>query len=182
MSGRMALAAGLLATAMATGAFAQDRCEGGLTFYNGKIHTMDAKDTVVSQAAIKDGRFTRVGGLAKLVPGTCVVDLKGKTVVPGLIDNHNHFILLAERPGHDTRLEEAFSVAQLQGDQHQQRADADPGGRFQREQPPGDPAGIDPRQQLEQGRRGDGADAEHDAGPDARQPGAGAAERSRLHA
>ncbi len=75
---------------------------------------MDAKDTVVSQVAIKDGRFARVGGLAKLAPGPCVVDLKGRTVVPGLIDNHNHFILLGERPGHDARLEEAFSVAGVQ--------------------------------------------------------------------
>jgi predicted amidohydrolase YtcJ len=115
MSRRMALAAALLAgAAMASPAMAQDRCSGGLTLYNGKIHTMDAKNSVVSQVAIKDGRFARVGGLAKLVPGSCVVDLKGKTVVPGLIDNHNHFILLAERPGHDTRLEEAFSVAQVQ--------------------------------------------------------------------
>ena len=114
MSGRMTLAAALLAGTMAVQAHAADRCADGLTLYNGKIHTMDAKDTVVSQVAIKDGRFARVGGLAKLVPGSCVVDLKGKTVVPGLIDNHNHFILLGERPGHDARLEEAFSIAQVQ--------------------------------------------------------------------
>ena len=120
MSRRMALATALLAgAAMASAApmsqaVAQDRCTDGLTFYDGRIHTMDAKDTVVSQVAIKDGRFLRVGGLAKLVPGPCVIDLKGRTAVPGLIDNHNHFILLAERPGHDTRLEEAFSVAQVQ--------------------------------------------------------------------
>ena len=114
MSNRMALAAALLASSMATGAMAADRCEAGLTLFNGKIHTMDAKSQVVSQVAIKDGKFVRVGGLAKLPPGPCVIDLKGKTVVPGLIDNHNHFILLGERPGHDTRLEEAYSVADVQ--------------------------------------------------------------------
>lgn len=107
-------AALLAATAMASGAMAQDRCAGGMTLYNGKIHTMDAKGQVVSQVAVKDGKFVRVGGLAKLAPGPCVIDLKGRTVVPGLIDNHNHFILLGERPGHDTRLEEAFSVADVQ--------------------------------------------------------------------
>jgi predicted amidohydrolase YtcJ len=115
MSRKMALAAALLASAMASGAtHAADRCEAGLTLYDGKIHTMDAKDTVVSQVAVKDGHFVRVGGLAKLAPGPCVVDLHGKTVVPGLIDNHNHFILLGERPGHDARLEEAYSVADVQ--------------------------------------------------------------------
>jgi predicted amidohydrolase YtcJ len=119
MSKHMTLTAALLASSLASGApiskaLAQDRCAGGLTLYNGKIHTMDAKDQVVSQVAIKDGRFARVGGLAKLKPGQCVVDLKGHTVVPGLIDNHNHFILLGERPGHDTRLEAAFSIAQVQ--------------------------------------------------------------------
>jgi hypothetical protein len=116
----MALAAVLLAgaamasTAPMSKAWAQDRCADGMTLYNGKIHTMDAKDTVVSQVAIKAGRFSRVGAQAKLTPGPCVIDLEGKTVVPGLIDNHNHFILLGERPGHDARLEEAFSVAQVQ--------------------------------------------------------------------
>ena len=114
MSNRIALTAALLAGAMAAPAFAADRCEAGLTLFNGKIHTMDAKDAVVSQVSIKDGRFVRVGGLAKLPPGPCVIDLKGRTVVPGLIDNHNHFVLLGERPGHDARLEEAYSVADVQ--------------------------------------------------------------------
>ncbi|MGZ6012413.1 MAG: amidohydrolase family protein, partial [Caulobacteraceae bacterium] len=115
MSRRMVLAAALLTgAALASPVLAQDRCAGGMTLFNGKIHTMDAKDTVVSQVAIKDGKFTRVGGLAKLAPGPCVIDLKGRTVVPGLIDNHNHFVLLGERPGHDARLEEAFSVADVQ--------------------------------------------------------------------
>jgi len=38
----------------------------------------------------------------------------GRTVVPGLIDNHNHIVLLSERPGHDTRLESATSIADVQ--------------------------------------------------------------------
>lgn len=111
----MTLAAALtVSAAMATAAQAQDRCEAGQTLYNGKIHTMDAGNTVVSQVLVKDGRFARVGGQARPAPGPCAIDLRGRTVVPGLIDNHNHFILLAERPGHDTRLEEAFSIADVQ--------------------------------------------------------------------
>ncbi len=39
-----------------------------------------------------------------------MIDLEGRTAVPGLIDNHNHIVLLGLRPGHDTRLESAASI------------------------------------------------------------------------
>src|SRR5690606_1106618 len=41
---------------------------------------------------------------------TRVVNLRGRTAVPGLIDNHNHIVALGLRPGHDTRLEAASSI------------------------------------------------------------------------
>jgi predicted amidohydrolase YtcJ len=119
MSKRMALAALLLAGASAWPVLASagDRCDGAreLRLVHGKIHTFDAKDTVVSEVTIRGGKFVQVGGAAP-PPGPCAqtIDLHGKVVVPGLIDNHNHFILLGERPGHDVRLEEAFSVAAVQ--------------------------------------------------------------------
>src|SRR3569832_784416 len=56
MSGRITLAAALLASVMAAPAMAQDRCPGCMTLFNGKSHTMDAKDAVVSQVTIKDGK------------------------------------------------------------------------------------------------------------------------------
>ena len=43
-----------------------------------------------------------------------VINLNGRTVVPGLIDNHNHIILLGLRPGHDVRLDKARSIAKAQ--------------------------------------------------------------------
>ena len=48
--------------------------------------------------------------------GPCmqVINLGGRTAVPGLVDNHNHFMLLGLRPGHDTRLETAASIADVQ--------------------------------------------------------------------
>ncbi len=65
-----------------------------VVFVNGKIATMDAKGTFASAVAVKDGRILSVGsnrGIRKLSgPGTRVVDLGGKTVVPGLIDAHCH--------------------------------------------------------------------------------------------
>ena len=46
----------------------------------------------------------RQAGSAKLNPCTKVINLGGRTVVPGLIDNHNHIVLLGMRPGHDIRI------------------------------------------------------------------------------
>src|SRR5882672_9037163 len=62
---------------------------------NGHIHTMDNLARVVSTVAIKDGRFLEVGSGARWPAGraTTVIDLRGKTVVPGIIDNHNHMVL-----------------------------------------------------------------------------------------
>ena len=40
--------------------------------------------------------------------GTKVVDLRGRTVVPGIIDNHNHIVLMGNRPGYHTPLENAL--------------------------------------------------------------------------
>ena len=109
MSKALALAALLTASALASSASAA--CEGGLRIVHGRIHTMDAKDTVIASVTIKDAKFVK--GAAP-VPAACTIDVHGKTVVPGLIDNHNHFILLGERPGHDARLENAASVADVQ--------------------------------------------------------------------
>lgn len=83
-----------------------------IALVNGKIHTMGANNSVVSSAAIRGGKFIAVGNAVPGSPQT--VDLKGRTVIPGLIDNHNHFVLLSQRPGHDTRLESAGSIADVQ--------------------------------------------------------------------
>jgi len=78
---------------------------------NGKIHTLNTTNTVVDSVRIVGDRFAEVG-TNRLGTSRCtrMIDLEGRTVVPGLIDNHNHIVLLGLRPGHDTRLESAASI------------------------------------------------------------------------
>src|ERR1700733_10043881 len=92
---------------------AQNACSGSrdIRIVNGRVHTMDDHDTVVSSVTIRRGLFAAAGGDEGCMK---VIDVHGRTVVPGLIDNHNHFVLLGNRPGHDTRLESAVSVADVQ--------------------------------------------------------------------
>lgn len=67
----------------------------------GKILTVDAEFSIVEALAIKDARVIAVGdsdSIARLVDeSTRIIDLAGKTVIPGLIDNHMHFIRAAQR-------------------------------------------------------------------------------------
>jgi predicted amidohydrolase YtcJ len=95
-----------------------DRCAGArdVKLVNGKIHTLDDRNSIVSSVTIKNGKFAAVGREMDDDGGPCmrVINLGGRTAVPGLIDNHNHFLLLGLRPGHDTRLETARSIADVQ--------------------------------------------------------------------
>lgn len=109
------LAAAALASCIGAAAARADDCDNrsSLRLVNGKIHTMDASDRIVSTALIANGRFIEVG--TQNVPAdTCTrsIDLGGRTAVPGIIDSHNHIILLGLRPGRDTRLENANSITE----------------------------------------------------------------------
>src|SRR5437899_7076402 len=85
-----------------------------LTLVNGRIHTMDDDNSVVSSVAIRDGRFVAVGKAANPGPGSNVINLHGRTVVPGLIESHTHFVSLANRPGyHVAQWERANNLAEV---------------------------------------------------------------------
>ena len=86
-----------------------------LLLVNGKIVTMDGRGTVASAVLIREGVFAAVGkGAHAHARGAQVIDLGGRTAVPGIIDNHNHIVLMGNRPGHHTPLERAASIADVQ--------------------------------------------------------------------
>ena len=66
----------------------------------GKIVTVDDRFTLAQALAIRDGRIVKVGAPAEIEalkgPQTRVIDLAGRTVIPGLIDNHAHWVRAAE--------------------------------------------------------------------------------------
>src|SRR5262245_1948398 len=95
-----------------------DPCAGArdLRLTNGRFVTMDGRGSTASEVTIQNGRFTAVGprGGQRLSPCTKEINLRGRTVVPGLIDNHNHIVLLGIRPGYHTPLEGTASIAEVQ--------------------------------------------------------------------
>ncbi|HEX5110973.1 MAG TPA: amidohydrolase family protein [Vicinamibacterales bacterium] len=98
---------------------------------NGRIATMDARNTIASELTIQNGRIVAVGKPAagRLSACTREINLRGRTAIPGLVDNHNHIVLLGIRPGHDTRLETAASIADVQA-MLKARAARVPAGEF----------------------------------------------------
>ncbi|HWL77760.1 amidohydrolase [Microbacterium sp.] len=84
--------------------------DGDLLFVNGKIHTYDDANSVVDAVRIRDGRFIAVGKDAIRVGNAKnKIDLRGRTVIPGIIDSHNHIALVSNRPGHWVGLEDVFT-------------------------------------------------------------------------
>jgi len=71
-----------------------------LVLVNGKIVTADEQFSIREAVAIDGERITAVGEdaavLASAPADARVADLGGKTVIPGLIDNHNHFVRATE--------------------------------------------------------------------------------------
>lgn len=80
------MVAGLVGLATAT--------EPEAIYFNGKIVTLDAAASTAAAVAVQAGKVLKVGNTDEIKqlagPATRMVDLGGKTVVPGLIDAHCH--------------------------------------------------------------------------------------------
>ena len=64
---------------------------------NGRIHTMDPAGSVVDSLVIREGRVAFAGrrGDINPAPREPTLDLRGRAVLPGLVDGHGHLMLLA---------------------------------------------------------------------------------------
>jgi predicted amidohydrolase YtcJ len=100
-----------------------------LLMVNGNIHTMDDKDSIVGAIGVRDGRFVMESDINR--SRARLIDLKGKTVVPGLIESHTHFVSLANRPGyHVAEWELASNVAEVLAFLKARRDKGVPEGQF----------------------------------------------------
>jgi predicted amidohydrolase YtcJ len=83
---------------------------------NGKIITVDGTFSIAQALAIRGAWIVAVGTTADIEklkgPATQVIDLRGRTVIPGLIDNHSHWIRAAEHWHQEMRLDGVTSRAQ----------------------------------------------------------------------
>jgi hypothetical protein len=92
----------LLALALATlplPALAAPAQQADLLLVNGKVITVDKAFAIRSAVAVKDGRIAAVGGreLTRRWKAPRTIDLKGRTLMPGFIDDHLHLISLSPR-------------------------------------------------------------------------------------
>lgn len=108
---RRGVLAALAGSALAgcAGAVVEASRPADLLLSGGRIATLDDRLPFVEALAVRDGRVLATGSLADLAalagPATRRIDLAGRTVLPGLIDNHTHVIRAAERWMQEVRLD-----------------------------------------------------------------------------
>ena len=84
-----------------------------LLLANGRF--VDGRGLVGSALTIKNGRIVGIGEARALGSAARTIDLRGRTVVPGLFDAHVHYTRAGVNPGYEARrIERAFSIAELQ--------------------------------------------------------------------
>jgi predicted amidohydrolase YtcJ len=76
---------------------------------NGKIITVDDRFSIAQAIAIRGDRFAAVGSNQQITqragPNTMRIDLKGKSVTPGFIDHHGHYLREGSTWAEEVRLD-----------------------------------------------------------------------------
>ncbi len=94
-----------------------DAAPPSLILHGGIVRTLDAADRVATAIAVGGERIAAVGDdasvLALRAPGTEVVDLAGRCVVPGFFDAHPHMDRLGLRARGGVAIAHCTSVAQI---------------------------------------------------------------------
>jgi predicted amidohydrolase YtcJ len=123
----------LLVTLAATALGGQPRAQtvpaADLVLVNGTILTVDAADAIAQAIAVANGKIVAVGTSdavkAHIGPQTEVIDLRGRTATPGLIDTHVHF---SEADAlYSVELSDAASIGDVLARVRDQVAKAKPG-------------------------------------------------------
>src|SRR4026208_2000262 len=71
-----------------------------MILHNGKVLTVDNNFSIAQAVAIQGRNILAVGSNDEVLklkgPSTTVLDLKGRTVIPGFVDTHRHMYSYAE--------------------------------------------------------------------------------------
>ena len=106
----------LLAIACAAPARAQPA---DTVLLNGRIVTLDAASAIVEAVAVRDGKIAATGTSEQIRalagPQSRIVDLGGRTVIPGLIDSHIHAIRAGVRYANEVSWSGATTIAEALG-------------------------------------------------------------------
>jgi len=99
----------LLLKTIVAGVFLAQQAAPDLILTNGKIITVDERFTIAQAIAVKGDRFVAVGSNQEITrlagPNTKRIDLRGRSVVPGMIDNHTHLMRAGETWTEEVRLD-----------------------------------------------------------------------------
>ena len=103
-----------------------------LIFVGGRVHTVNATNDIVPAVAVGGDRIIAVGSDAEVRPlagpGTRVVELRGRSLLPGLIDSHCHLTGVGTSQGSiDCKAPGMGSIRALAGEVAKRAATQPPG-------------------------------------------------------
>src|ERR1051325_1980093 len=102
-----------------------------IVFVNGKILTVNSHDDIAEALSVRHNRILRVGtrGYVEQTVGreTKLVDLKGRTLIPGFVENHIHMTNSPQRLWVDCTYASCPSIADIAKKIAERARDAKPG-------------------------------------------------------